>query len=521
MLKNLLLVLLSACIAFKGNADVLTIDSNSMPNILKIKDRQVREKKLVSYVKQYLQTHPVDSLSSAKSRLNTILGGIENHKAFEYFTEAMYQRRLMHMDDAEAAMLKAIKYAGVNGDHYLVFTFLSHLAFIQTDEGNAIEAVTSYGLAKKEALTLNDPLLQQQINVNLSDVYYKNNFYNQSLFYLNEAEALTQKYGPNDVHINKIIYYNKAENFFRMNKPDSLKKYCDKLKAIKGNIYKLYTYQKRTEYYLYLLQYDFERAVRLIKAMQTDSLYKYNDQDQQNLADAYFNGGHPDSAVRIINELLDEPLEVNHPEIKYHLYKVLGQIAEGNHNPQLADYNFKMALEQSEDVINRLTQVGSISSQIQIDELAGSYLQKDERYKRERLWLIFAVVVALLIVAIVTLFYRSARQKRHYQKLLFTAQKEELAFINSHEVRKHLSNILGIIDIIKNSDNREREYYQFEDHLFGSAESMDHAIKSISAKLDEQIPDRGASVYPAGTSTNKAVPLTRTEKETYGALKTS
>jgi hypothetical protein len=492
MLKNLLLViLLSACITLNVNADTLSVDSISVTSILKLKDQKEREKKLVSFIKADLQDHPVDSLLSIKTKLNRLLHNIENRKAFEYFIESIYKRRLSNMDDAEAAMLSAIKYASINEDHFLTFTFLSHLAFIQTDEGNAIEAVTSYGLAKKEALKLNDPHLQIQINVNLSDVYYKNNFYNQSLFYLNAAEALNNKYSPDDVHISKIIYYNKAENFFRMNKPDSLKKYCDKLIGIKGNIYKLYTYQKRTEYYLYLLQYDFEKAIKLIKAMQKDSLYKYNDQDQQNLADAYYNGGHPDSAITIINELLDEPLEVNHPEIKYHLYKVLGQIAEGKKNHEQAASNFKMALEQSEEVINRLTQVGNISSQIKIDEMEGSYLKKDETYKSERLWLIFAVVVALLIIMIVTLFYRSARQKRHYAKLLFTAHKEELAFINSHEVRKHLSNILGIIDLIKNSDNKEKEYKQFEDHLFCSAESMDQAIKSISAKLDEQIPEMG------------------------------
>jgi tetratricopeptide (TPR) repeat protein len=267
-----------------------------------------------------------------------------------------------------------------------------------------------------------------------------------------------------------------------------LKLYHEKLQAIKGNVYKLYTYQKRTEYYLYLLQYDFKRAIKTIKALQKDTVYKYNDQDQQNLADAYFNGGQPDSAIKIIKELLAQPLELNHPEIKFHLYKVLGQIAESRKDRKLAAYYFKLSLEQSEDVISRLTQVGNISSQIKIDEIEGSYLQKDEKYKRERLWLMFAVVVALLIIVIIAMFYRSAKQKTHYEKLLFTAQKEELAFINSHEVRKHLSNILGIMDVIKSSDDKENEYRQVEEYLFCSATSMDEAIKSISAKLDEHIP---------------------------------
>ena len=482
------------CIGFvlKGKADTLSIDTNSFITILQLKDQDDREKKLVSYIENYLQEHHGDGLLLAKTELERLLSknNPENKKAFEYFIESVYQRRLTHMDDAESAMVKGIEIAGKNGDHFLTYTFLSHLAFFQTDEGNAIEAVTNYGLAKKEALMLKDPHLELQLDVNLSDVYYKNGFFNQSLFYLNDAEVLSKKYAPNDLRINITIYYNKAENFFRMNKPDSLKSYCEKLEAINDNVDKLYTYRKRTEYYLYILQYDFKNAVKLIKGLQKDSLYIYNDQDQQNLADAYFNGGQPDSAKTIINELLEEPLEINNPEVKYHLYKILGEIAEGKKDQQQAALNYKMLVQQSDDVINRLTQVGNISSQIKIDEIEGSYLQKDESYKRQRLWLIFAVVVALLTIAIITLSYRSARQRRQFQKLLFTSQKEELAFINSHELRKHLSNILGIIDVIKHSEDKANEYRQVENHLFESAKKMDEAIKNISSKLDDLAADK-------------------------------
>jgi len=520
------LCVIFACITLKVSAVTPLIDVNSLKTILKIENQFEREKKIVGYIKNSLLLSSEFDLLATKKELNNTLAQlhVENAVAFEYFTESMYQRRLVHMDDAEAAMLKAIKFAGYNHDHYLVYSFLSHLAFIQTEEGNAIDAVTSYGLSKKETLKINDPHLQVQIDVNMSDVYYKNNFYSQSLFYLNQAELLNKKHGADDMNVNKVIYYNKAENFFRMNKPDSLKVYHDKLLGIKGNIYKLYTYQKRTEYYLAILQYDFKNAINLIKKLQKDTLYKYNDQDQQNLADAYFNGGQPDSAITIINELLEQPLEINHPEIKYHLYKVLGQIAEAKNDHKTAAYNFKLSLEQAENVVNRLTQVGNISSQIMIDEIEGSYIQKDESYKRERIWLMFAVLAAVFIIVLIAMFYRSAKQKRHYEKLLFAAQKKELAFINSHEVRKHLSNIMGIIDVIKASDNRQKEYELFEDHLFCSATSMDKAIKSISAKLDDNFPeenkDTSAAPKFAPEKPNEEVTPVN-ETKAYKALKAS
>jgi hypothetical protein len=523
MLRKLLyIVVLFACFITKAKA-VTPVDINSIKTILKIENPIDREKKLLSYIRTCLQESTESGLPGVKWGLNKLFAQVhlESRTAFEYFTESLYQRRLTHMDDAEAAMVKAIRFAGYNGNHYLMYSFLTHLAFIQTEEGNAIDAVTSYGLAKKEALKLNEPKLQMQADINISDVYYKNNFHNQSLFYLDQAAAFSKKFDPDNDNINKIIYYNKAENFFRMNKPDSLKLYHDKLMGIKGDIYKLYTYQKRTGYYLDILQYDFTKAVKLIKKLQKDSLYKYNDQDQQNLADAYFNGGQPDSAITIINELLEEPLEVNHPEIKYHLYKVLGQIAESRRANKLAAANFKLSLDQAEDMINRLTQVGNISSQIKIDEIEGNYIQKDEAYKQERIWLTFAVVVAFFIIMLIAMVYRSTKQKRHYEKLLYTAQKEELAFINSHEVRKHLSNIMGIIDVIKSSDDRVKEYKLFEDHLLCSAQSMDTAIKNISAKLDEQIPDPDNIAPPPAQKENAAKYAPELSNEAYKVLKTT
>jgi protein-tyrosine phosphatase len=143
-----------------------------------------------------------------------------------------------------------------------------------------------------------------------------------------------------------------------------------------------------------------------------------------------------------------------------------------------------MALLQSQENSTRLTQVGNISLLMKIDEIESSYIQKDAIYERERMWLVFVIIVASLTIAIIAMFYRSVKQKRHYEKLLFTAKKEELAFINSHDVRKHLTNILGIIDVIRHSDDKGKEYIQAEDHLFYSSEQLDKALKNISEKLD-------------------------------------
>ena len=76
------------------------------------------------------------------------------------------------------------------------------------------------------------------------------------------------------------------------------------------------------------------------------------------------------------------------------------------------------------------------------------------------------------------------RKKRYYDQLVFKARSEELAFIHSHEVRRHLSNIMGIIGLIKDADDRQTEFESSVSYLIASADNLDNAIGHISEKLD-------------------------------------
>jgi tetratricopeptide (TPR) repeat protein len=270
-----------------------------------------------------------------------------------------------------------------------------------------------------------------------------------------------------------------------MKSPDSLSRYSTLLKNEKNSSNRLHTYINRTQYYSVLLNRDYKAAIRLITSLSRDTLYKYDNIDRQNLADAFVNAGEPDSAKKIIDKLLADKAQYNHPEIKYHLYELLGVIASGKSDNQQAAFNYKMALEQAKDNVSKLIKVGDVSSRIKIDEIQNDYFQKDRLYRKERLLLISFLIVAVLAIAVVAMFYRNVKQKRHYEKLLFLAKKEELSYINSHDIRRHLTNILGIIDVIRHSDDKETEYFNLEPHLLYSAEKLDEAIKNISQKLDE------------------------------------
>jgi len=481
------------CISFLVFFFILNLPKAQSPGnpdaiftIVQVKDKIPREKLLVNYIKNYFVDCPANKLAGKKTRLDEIINkaDLENKQAFDDFTESSYQEALLHPTESEQAMIAAIQSAGKNHDDYLLYAFMNFLAYKQTEKGDVIGAVSSYRMAKKEAIKLADVNLQLRTDVNISDVFYKNSFYSQSLFYLGQAQAISATYWPDDLRIKNVIYYNKSENFFRMDMPDSLKVYNQKLKASKANTFKLYTYKNRTDYYLYLLHHDYSDAIKRMEAMQKDGGYKFDNQDLQNLADAYYNFGRPDSAKNIINRLLSSPSEANHPEIKYHLYDVLGKIAEEQGDYKAATANFKASLQQSEYNMNRLTQVDNISSLIKVDEVEGYYSQKNETYQKERIWLIIAVIFAIAIIVVITLLYRAIKLKRHFEKLLFAAKRQELSFINSHDVRKHLTNILGLMEVIKRSENKGKEYLQAEDHLFHSSCELDKAIKTISEKLD-------------------------------------
>lgn len=484
MLKKTLIPLF-LCLAFNLCFGIASqAHTPDLPEILQIKDQYAKEKELVAYIK-IIAKLPADSFKVAKAQVQQdfVKYNYENAAAVNYYIESIYQHHNGNNAEAENDIVKATELLSKD-DYYLQYVFQSNLAFIQTEDGNAIGAISSFRAAKKQAVMLNDGYFQVVVDINISDIYYRYGFYSQSLYFLNQAQLIIAGRKVEQPRIKNIIYYNKCENYFRMGKLDSLKQYNAILKQSKDNLHNLYTYIKRTDYYISLLQREYSGTINMISKLETDTAYKFSDVDRQNLADAWFQIGRLDSAKNMLNLLLSEKAQNNHPEIKYHLYEVLGKIAEKQNDPKQAALNFKLGLEQSKENVNKLVLVGDISSKMKIDEMENYYAQQDEIYRTQNLWMKLLAVVAVLTIAVIAMFYRNAKQKRHYEKLLFAAKKEELAYINSHDIRRHLTNILGIIDVVQHSEHKEKEYFQAEEYLFRSAEELDKAIKNISEKLD-------------------------------------
>jgi len=79
-----------------------------------------------------------------------------------------------------------------------------------------------------------------------------------------------------------------------------------------------------------------------------------------------------------------------------------------------------------------------------------------------------------------------SNQKRYAQQLLNqNDQLREIAWINSHEVRRPLSNILGLVNLIKNSSTDREEVLQLIDLLDTSAKELDNAVVMINRQTME------------------------------------
>lgn len=78
------------------------------------------------------------------------------------------------------------------------------------------------------------------------------------------------------------------------------------------------------------------------------------------------------------------------------------------------------------------------------------------------------------------------RQKEYEQQLLNQNEYlKEIAWINSHQVRRPLCNIMGLVDLIKNPDNDHQEILQFVELLSNSSKELDNAV----IKLNKQTID--------------------------------
>lgn len=388
--------------------------ADSMVRILNVADAHTRERLMLNYIKEFYAYQPENVLQAAREGMHTLLlkNDAPKRQLFDCFIDAMYYGRLLKADEEQVELLKGITLAAKATDHYFLYTYFSHLAFLQTYTGNTIDAVSGFRMARKEAVQFGDRALQAMVDINISDIYYRNNCFSQSLYYLDDAQALINAGAFTDIRLQPTVYYNRIETYFRLQNADSVKKYNQLLSQCKPHIRKVYTFKKRVPYFLLILNKDNQQALKYILALKADTAYNFNEVDKLNLANTYIQAGKPDSAAILARALLNDKTKDYRPETKYQLYEILGKVAESKHQPDVAAYNYKMALQTSADQISKMARVSDISSQIKVDEMESAYMQREEIFLKERLWFGFFGVVAILIICTIVPYYKKEKTVR-------------------------------------------------------------------------------------------------------------
>lgn len=484
MKKITLLLLLAVFFSLPKNAGA-QVSADSLLTILQLKDGPQKDKRLVLSLRYYYSGRPATSLVGAKKKLDSLLEGyhIRAAEPISLFAGAMYLMQLKAYEQAESALVRAIGLADRLENNYLLYGCFTQLAFLQSLKGSTTEAVTSFRQARLVASRLNDSYLQIMVDINISDLYHRNKLYSQSLVYLEQAQRMMAAQQLDEPMFAMMILANKAENYFSLGRADSLAHYSALLQQLRISSPRLYTFQQRNSYSLKLLRRRYDEVLRRLEILKKDSRYEFDLNDEQNLARVFYETGKLDSAQFIALRLIAAPAQRNHPEVTLPLYELLGRIALTKADKDQAARHFDMALQQAKLQITRLVEVDTIAARLKLDEMQRSYVQREETFRRERLWLLFSIIAIGLALVAGGLLYRNIRQKRRFEQLLYEARRDELSFINSHEVRRHVSNILGIMDTITHSEDRHQGYLEAEAHLLQAAQDLDGSIRHITEKL--------------------------------------
>jgi hypothetical protein len=458
---------------------------DSLVSIIKLPDDELRDRKMVDYLySRYLYSSSFDGAISAL--YDTVHKYDEAQESeYENFALALINRRSFKFNNAERYLLKAIS-AAQKADHmFLLFTFYSNMGFLKTDNGEPLAALQSYQVAHKVADDLNDPKLVATTDINMSDLYSKIQLYTQALHYLDHADNFCKLY-PNTAGAMTCanIDINKAEIYFKLGNKDSLRYYAKRTDVTDNQLYDIQRIRSRLHYYIYLLDKDYPKAIDIIKNVLLEKKYDRN-VDRWNLADSYYKLNKLDSAELTAQDIISED-ELKSPQIRYQSYKLLSQISQKKGDYKTAAYQNGLALNELESFLKSMVHVGDLSSQMQLDQLESSYLVQTLNYKKENTLLIFTIMLVVLLVIVVAMFYFNISQKLKYENIINANKTQELAFLNSHGLRKHLANILGICDILIQDEKEGSELAKHYEYLSISAQKLDDAIKTMEKKLSEK-----------------------------------
>ncbi|MGY0034975.1 tetratricopeptide repeat protein [Pedobacter sp. NJ-S-72] len=288
---------------------------------------------------------------------------------------------------------------------------------------------------------------------NIADLYIKSNLFEEAINALDMAYKLAIQQEKRQIP--NILYENKAIAYFHLKNLDSLQHYAAK---VTGTSSPDQLVDHRMKYMILLLQKNDKEAINEIKILadnpgDTDKLYTY-----LHLAEAYLIFNQTAKAKEVIFKLLYSNDLKNLGHLRSKLFSLLGNAHLKEKQFELSAQYYKKATEQSSLNTLKMIKTGSILNLLKYDEIKKKYVVAQENLEVRQNYMFLFVVVAGMIILTFIFLYRSLKIKKKYDELMFNKLSSEISFINSHEIRKYLSNILGIVMVIKVSEDRNETY---------------------------------------------------------------
>lgn len=438
------------------------------------------EKQVEKLIRSYIWLAKEENLSNNREILLAVItkSNLPDKKAFLYEIEALYAKRLLKFDKAKLYILNALDETPQENPRFI--RLLRILAFIDTDLENYMRAMESYLIIEKHLQSQQDTSKLILNYANIADLYIKSSLYQEAIEALDTAHHLAVQQGKEQIQL--LVYENKATAYFYLNNLDSLNYYAAKVSHIRfANASHLH----RMKYMILLLKKD-KRSIDEIKALVDDAndsekLYTY-----LHFARAYLLFDQTEKARAIAFKLLSSADLKNLGYMRGKLFNIVGDAYAKEKKFASAAQYYKKATDQVTANTVKTMKTGSILNYLKYDEIKKKYVVAQENLQVRQNYFMLCMVVAGMIILTFIFLYRSLKMKKKYDELMFNKLNNEISFINSHEIRGYLSNILGIIMVIKMSEDKKETYLEFEQALFDSAENLDSSIQNIAKKLNDK-----------------------------------
>nr|WP_183558358.1 hypothetical protein [Mucilaginibacter sp. SP1R1]MBB6148289.1 hypothetical protein [Mucilaginibacter sp. SP1R1] len=431
----------------------------------------------------FIMDAPVDSIVHNRKKILAAVAKINlsNRNAIYYEIEALYAKRLMRLQDAKYFILKALNSVDVPQKQLL--RLLTQLAYVNTDLEDYSGALESYKMIEKLLVGAKD--IKERISnyVDEADLYTKAALFNESINSLNRALNLIHNQKGASVPI--LLYVNMAEAYFYLGNRDSLQYYTDKALQSPKKTFHHAIALHHFKYMELLLKKD-PAAIDEIKVLISEPKDRNDLGTYLLLAKTYYEFDQTANAKKIAFKMLATGDLRNHKYLCSKLYKLLGDIYHKENNPELSSLYYKKSIEQTSLHIEKQLNSENMLVSLKYYDLKDKYLIAEKDLKVRKKYLVLLSVIAPMIIIILFLLYKSLQIRKKFNELRFNKLNEEISMMNSHEVRRYLANILGIITIIQISENKFEAYQEVERALCDSAENLDTSIKSIADKLNDK-----------------------------------